>query len=63
MCTDRWPETRECARAHLKMNRWLTQGWYVGDVRPWPQAHWTLNRPAAQGEYTPMGSANRACLI
>lgn len=27
------------------------------------QAHWTLNRPAAEGEYTPMGSANRGCLI
>jgi len=27
------------------------------------QPHWTANRPAAQGEYTPMGSANRMSLI
>ena len=27
------------------------------------QAHWSLNRPAAMGEYTPMGSANRMSLI
>ena len=27
------------------------------------QAHWSLNRPAARGEYTPMGSANRLSLI
>lgn len=27
------------------------------------RAHWSLNRPAAQGEYTPLASANRMCLI